>query len=199
MQRIITNLAFSLLLGFSAHAFSADLTKTIIVYKDIQFGKPGEMQKLKQKCLASTEFRSPDDCSTKPNTADFGLDDLRFSDTFGPREGPVLFTKGPDDSLIGVNVFFVSSYLPAYIDSLTAKYGQPDVKPFVVVLKSGQTATRELLTWTDSRGTVMTLRTAVDTPQMKNDVEFGRIRIESVQLRAIKEKINAASAIKDNL
>ena len=85
--------------------------------------------------------------------------------------------------------------------ALNAKYGEPRINTVLLEMKNGAKVTREILTWADSRGTVMTLNTAAETVSAKADLMYGSLRIESARLRAIKTKMKDAgtSSIKDNL
>ena len=205
-------LTILLLTGLSSLVNAADLTKVEITFKGIQFDKPGEMEKVKQMCLdtpAEREVvgikipqRSPSNCVAEPNSNDHGLDQVSFDTSFGSLEKTrIQFSRGAKDTLISVSIFSSADDVMALVEPLMAKYGAPKVKPVVLEMRNGAHITREILTWTDRRGTVMTLNPAAESVSAAADLRYGRLSIESAQLRTIKAKMKDAvtSAVKSNL
>lgn len=189
-----------------------ETTKVEITFKGIHFDKPGEMEKIKQLCLAESEYkyiaggrfqnRFPITCIAEPNPSDHGLSQVSFEASFGSlRQSVIRFTKGKQDSLIGVSIFGSVEEISTLVPALLDKYGPPKLSPIIIELNNGNRVTRELMKWTDVRGTVMTLNTAAATTNAKADLRFGTLTIESVQLRSIKgsKSDKFKDAIKENL
>lgn len=211
MNRFTRLLAILFLTGVSGLVIADGKSKSEITFKGIQFDKPGEMEKVKQMCLDTPaerdvvgikiQHRFPINCVPEPNSNHHGLDQVFFTTSFGSLEQSIQFTKGENDSLIGVSIFTSSAEIVTLVDALNAKYGAPRVNPVLLEMKNGAKVTREILTWADSRGTVMTLNTAAESVSAKADLRYGSLSIESARLRTIKTKMKDAvtSAIKDNL
>jgi len=199
------------LIGISGFSVAAEQSKSEITFKGIQFDKPGEMEKVKQMCLDTPEFKSignskfqnrfPSNCVAEPNTNYHGLDQVSFTTSFGSLEESIQFTRGANNSLISVSIFSSVEDILTLVEALKDKYGAPKVTPVLLEMRNGAKVTREILTWTDRRGTVMTLNTAAESTSAKADLRYGSLSIESMQLRTIKAKMNDAvkSAIKNNL
>lgn len=189
------------LTGITCLAIAAEPTKPEITFKGIRFDIPGEMEKVKQMCLESVKNEASSKCTAKSNPEHYGVDQTYFKTSYGSLNEGVIFYNGTDDTLIGVSILYQVEELMTLIEPLKAKYGEPKISPFVVEMKNRANVAREILTWTDSRGTVMILNTAARTPQVKADLRYGRLSIESAQLRTIEAKVKDAttSAIKDDL
>lgn len=199
------------MIGISGFAVADEQSKSEITFKGIQFDKPGEMKKVEKMCLKTPEFESIDDskfqnrypsnCIAEPNSNYHGLDQVSFTTSFGSLENSIQFTKGANNTLIGVSIFSSVEEILTLVEALKAKYGVPRVTPVILEMRNGAKVTREILIWTDRRGTVMTLNTAAESTSAKADLRYGRLSIESAQLRTIKAKMKNAvtSAIKDNL
>lgn len=205
-KRYTRLLAVLFLTGISGLAIADGLSKSEITFKGIRFDKPGEMEKVKQMCLESPELdtlfhkyqnRFPSNCEAEPNSNDHGLDQVSFTTSFGSLEQSIQFTKGANDTLIGISIFSSVGEILTLVKALNAKYGASKVKPVQLEMRNGAKITREILTWNDRRGTVMTLNTATES----SDLRYGRLSIESAQLRTIKAKMKdtVTSAIKSNL
>lgn len=209
MKSYIRLLAVLFLTGISGHAIANGLSKSEITFKGIRFDKPGEMEKVKQMCLETPELdaqyhkyqRFPSNCEAEPNSNDYGLDQVYFNTSFGSLENGMQFTKGENDTLIGVSIFSSSERISTLVEALKAKYGKPKVNPVLLEMGNGAKVTREIMIWIDSRGTVMKLNTAAESASAKADLRYGRLSIESARLRTIKAKMKdeVTSAIKDNL
>lgn len=211
MSRFTRLFAILLLTGVSGFVIADGKSKEEITFKGIQFDKSGEMKRVKQMCLdtpaerdvvgVKIQQRYPINCVAEPNSHDYGLDQISFTTSYGSLEGDIRFSKGQNDSLIGVSIFASSAKIVTLVPALTAKYGAPRVNPVLLEMINGTKVTRDILTWIDSRGTLMTLNPAAESLSAKADLRYGRLSIESARLRAIKAKMKDAdtSAIKDNL
>jgi hypothetical protein len=203
----------ALILAFTITGCSPkETTKVEITFKGIHFDKPEEMEKIIRLCLAESEYkyiagrrfqnRFPITCIPEPNPNDHGLIQVSFEASFGSlKQSVIRFTKGKQNSLIGVSIFGSVEEISTLVPALLDKYGPPTLSPIIIELNNGNRVTRELMKWTDVRGTVMTLNTAAASTSAKADLRVGTLTIESVQLRSIKgsKSDEIKDAIKENL
>jgi hypothetical protein len=145
-----------------------------ISFKGVPFDQPGVKEELKKICQENQ--RNKDDrCAFKETRGLMRLSYGVLSDSLG------WITLGKDDSLIQIEIEGSKADMFAQVDTLSAKYGKPEKVTEQVTNGLGTKFDKEIFTWTDSRGSRITVES------IYSKVDRGRIVIDSASSVAAKK------------
>jgi hypothetical protein len=142
-------------------------TGETISFKGVPLDQPGVRDAVKKVCQESQSNNKDDRCSFKKSREMMWV-------SYGVLSHHLAWiTLGKDDSLVEIEISGSKGEMLAQVETLTAKYGKPAKTTEQVANGFGTKFDKEIFTWTDSRGS----RITVESIYAK--VDEGRIVIDS--------------------
>jgi hypothetical protein len=163
-------------------------TGETISFKGVPLDQPGVKDAVKKICQES-QSNKYNSCSFKQGRQSMWLSYGVLLDNLA------WLTLGKDDSLIEIEISGSKGQVLAQVETLTAKYGKPAKTTEQVTNGFGTKFDKEIFTWTDSRGSRITVESIYEK------VDKGRIVIDSassVEAKKAAEK-SLIKAGKENL
>ena len=163
-------------------------TGETISFKGVPLDTPGVKDAVKKICQES-QSNKDDSCSFKERRELMWL-------SYGVLSHKLAWlTLGKDDSLVEIEISGSKGEMLTQVETLTAKYGKPAKTTEQVANGFGTKFDKEIFTWTDSRGSRITVES------IYGKVDEGRIVIDSassVEAKKTAEK-SLIKAGKENL
>lgn len=163
-------------------------TGETISFKGVPLDQPGVKDAVKKICQES-QSNEDDRCSFKKRRELMWL-------SYGVLSNNLAWlTLGKDDSLVEIEISGSKREMLAQVETLNAKYGKPAKTTEQVTNGFGAKFDKEIFTWTDSRGSRITVES------IYNNIDEGRIVIDSassVEAKKAAEK-SLIKAGKENL